>query len=45
MIAAISGNLVTADVVYEKANEGLIKGWDDEIQVVLETIYRFDRQS
>ena len=44
MISAVSGNLATADVVYEKANEGLIKGWDNEIQVVLETIYRFEKR-
>ena len=35
---------MTADVVYEKANEGLITGRENEIQVVLEAIYRFDQQ-
>lgn len=41
-ISAVSGNLVTADVIYEKKNERLIQGWENEIQVVLEAIYRFD---
>jgi uridine phosphorylase len=43
MISAVSGNLVTADVVYETANEKLAQGWEHEIQVILEAIYRFDR--
>jgi len=43
MISAVSGNLVNADVVYEKKNERLYQGWEDEIRVVLEAIYRFDK--
>ena len=31
MICAVSGNLITGEVIYETANEGLAKGWDDEI--------------
>lgn len=42
MISAVSGNLVTNDVIYETANPGLADGWDNEIKVVLEAIYRFD---
>lgn len=42
MISAVSGNLVTADVVYETANDRLAKGWEHEIQVVLESIHRFE---
>ncbi len=34
MISAVSGNLVTGDVIYENVNEGLVKGWDEEIKIV-----------
>jgi uridine phosphorylase len=43
MISAVSGNLITADVVYETVNEKLVQGWEHEIRVILEAIYRFDR--
>ena len=43
MVSAVSGNLVTADVIYETTNHGLVEGWNNEIQVVLETIYRFEQ--
>ena len=43
MISAVSGNLVNADVVYETENTGLVEGWNREIQVVLEAIYRFEQ--
>jgi uridine phosphorylase len=43
MISAVSGNLVTADVIYETANEKLVQGWEHEIRVILEAIYRFDQ--
>lgn len=42
MISAVSGNLVTGEVIYETENTKLITGWDHEIQVVLEAIARFD---
>ena len=44
MISAVSGNLVTGDVIYENVNEGLVKGWDEEIKIVLEAIYRFEQK-
>jgi len=44
MISAVSGNLVTADVVYETTNDRLVQGWEDEIRVVLEAIYRFENR-
>ena len=44
MVSAVSGNLVTADVIYETTNTELVRGWDNEIKVVLETIYRFEKQ-
>ena len=43
MISAVSGNLVRSDVIYEKENTGLAQGWEDEIKVVLEAIYRIDQ--
>lgn len=45
MIAAVSGNLVRNDVIYETKNERLYQGWEDEIQVVLEAIYRFETEN
>ena len=42
MISAVSGNLVTNDVIYEKENTGLVQGWENEIKVILEAIYRFE---
>ena len=41
MVCAVSGNLVTDDVVYEGENVGLIRGWEDAIAVALEGIYRY----
>ena len=44
MISAVSGNLVTGEVVYETFNERLAAGWEHEIRVVLETIRRVDEK-
>ena len=44
MISAVSGNIVTGEVVYETENKGLASGWDDEIRIVLEAIYRFEQE-
>lgn len=44
MISAVSGNIVTGNVIYETENYGLTSGWDDEIRVVLEAIYRFEKE-
>ncbi|GFN23714.1 nucleoside phosphorylase [Thermanaeromonas sp. C210] len=43
-ICAISGNLVTGEVIYEKENERLVEGWEKEIQVVLEAIYTYEQR-
>ncbi|GAA0426797.1 uridine phosphorylase [Acrocarpospora corrugata] len=40
MVCAVSGNLVTGDVVYGKANERLHTGWEHSIDVALEAVYR-----
>jgi uridine phosphorylase len=42
MISAVSGNLITGEVIYETENTKLADGWDQEIKVVLEAIVRFD---
>lgn len=44
MISAVSGNIITGNVVYETENYGLVTGWDDEIRIVLEAIYRFEKE-
>ena len=43
MISAVSGNLVTGEVVYDRDNDALARGWDNEIRVVLEAIARFEQ--
>lgn len=43
MISAVSGNMITGDVIYEGENPGLVKGWEDEIAVALEAIYLHER--
>ncbi len=42
MICAVSSNLATSDFIYEGVNTGLVKGWDNEIKVVLEAIYNYE---
>jgi len=44
MISAVSGNLITNQVIYDKENIELIKGWENEIRVVLEAIAKFDKK-
>jgi uridine phosphorylase len=41
MVCAVSGNLVTDDVIYEGENAGLVRGWEDAIAVALEGIYLY----
>ncbi|MHB1654596.1 MAG: nucleoside phosphorylase [Desulfitobacteriaceae bacterium] len=41
-ICAVSGNLVTGEVVYEVENTRLVDGWDKEIKVVLESICHYE---
>lgn len=40
MVCAVSGNLVTDEVVYEGENTGLVRGWEDAIAVALDAIVR-----
>lgn len=43
-ICGCSGNLTNSEVVYTKKNEKLAEAWEREIQIVLETIVRFDQK-
>jgi uridine phosphorylase len=40
MICAVSGNLVTGDVVYGEKNQRLHVGWEHSIDVALEAVTR-----
>lgn len=42
-ICGASGNLSTGEVVYTKENTKLAQAWEKEIEIVLETICRFER--
>ena len=42
MVCAVSGNLVTNDVIYDKVNKSLIQGWEDAIQIALDSIYYYE---
>jgi len=44
MVCAVSGNLATGDVIYNRENTGLVKGWEDAILVALEAIYLYETQ-
>jgi len=37
-VCAVSGNLITGEVVYERENDRLARGWDDAIDVALEAV-------
>lgn len=43
MVCGVSGNLVTADVVYEEENTRLIQAWEDAIAIALDGIYRYEQ--
>lgn len=45
MVCAVSGNLVTDEVVYEEENLGLVRGWEDAIDVALEGIARYHQKT
>ena len=42
-ICGVSGNLKTGEVIYQEKNVKLAEAWEKEIQVVLETIYRYEK--
>ena len=43
MVCGVSGNLVMADVVYEKENIRLVQAWEDAIVIALEAIVRYEQ--
>ena len=43
-ICGVSGNLNTGEVIYTTENTKLADAWEKEIQIALETIYRFEQQ-
>ena len=43
MVCAVSGNLVTGDVVYGAENHRLHAGWEHSVDVALEAAYRLTR--
>jgi len=45
MVCGVSGNLVTAEVVYEEENKPLIRSWDDAIAISLDAIHRYEQGS
>ena len=45
MVCGVSGNLVTADVVYEGVNTRLVKAWEDAITIALEGIVLYEQES
>ncbi|MBI9043873.1 MAG: nucleoside phosphorylase [Anaerolineaceae bacterium] len=44
MLCAVSGNLATGDVVYEGINTGLVQGWEDAIQIALDSIVKYENE-
>lgn len=47
MIAGVSANLATSDVFYEgeKLNQLLVNAWENEIDIALDAIYRYENSS
>lgn len=44
MVCAVSGNLLTGDVIYDRPNTALAQGWEDAIEITLEAIYQYETQ-
>lgn len=42
MVCAISGNLLTGEVIYDAPNPGLVRGWERAIEIALEAIYIYE---
>ena len=42
MVCAVSGNLLTGEVIYDQVNHGLVQGWEDAIMVALESIVQYE---
>ena len=44
MVCAVSGNLYTGDLIYDRENTGLVQGWEDAIITALEGICRYEAE-
>ena len=44
MVCAVSGNLLTNDVIYDRENTGLVQGWEYAIQIALDSIYQYETE-
>lgn len=44
MVCAVSGNLLTKEVVYDRVNQGLVQGWEDAIQIALDAIIMYEKE-
>jgi len=44
MVCAVSGNLLTGEVIYDRENVGLIQGWENAIEIALESIYTYEEK-
>ncbi len=42
MVCAVSGNLLTGEVIYDAPNPGLVQGWERAIEIALEAIYIYE---
>lgn len=42
MVCAVSGNLATGEVIYDRENTGLVQGWEEAIQVALEAVHIYE---
>jgi uridine phosphorylase len=43
MVCAVSGNLISNEVVYDQVNAGLVQGWEDAIQITLDAIVAYEK--
>ncbi len=44
MVCAVSGNLLTNEVIYDRPNAGLVQGWEEAIEIALEGIHHYETQ-
>jgi len=42
VVCAVSGNLLTGEVIYDAPNPGLVMGWERAIEIALEAIYIYE---
>lgn len=42
MVCAVSGNLLTNEVIYDRPNTELVQGWEEAIEIALEAIHHYE---